>query len=95
MILWHERPIGRLYIERRADEIRGIDIAILPAFRQAGSGSAILQDLLAEPGRCPKPFRVHVEKLNRAQRLDERLGCSTLADDGRYLFMEWRPAVRS
>jgi hypothetical protein len=57
---------------------------------QAGIGTATLQDLLAEATRCRKPFRIHVEKFNRAQRLYERLGFSTLADDGMYLFMEWR-----
>ena len=85
IILWHERPIGRLYIERRADEIRGIDIALLPAYRQAGIGTAILQGLLAEAASDGKPFRIHVEKFNRAQRLYERLGFTTLDDDGVYL----------
>ena len=94
IILWHERPIGRLYIERRADEIRGIDIALLPEYRQAGIGTAILQGLLAEAARAGKPFRIHVEKFNRAQRLYERLGFTTLDDDGVYLFMEWRPVTR-
>ena len=94
IILRDERPIGRLYIERRADEMRGIDIALLPEYRQAGIGTAILQDLLAEAPRAGKPFRIHVEKLNRAQRLYERLGFTTLDDDGAYLFMEWRPVTR-
>ena len=94
IILWHERPIGRLYLERRADEIRGIDIALLPECRGAGIGTAILQDLLAEAARAGKPFRIHVARLNRAQRLYERLGFSTLEDDGVYLFMEWSPDGR-
>jgi GNAT superfamily N-acetyltransferase len=91
---WHERPIGRLYIEHRPDEICGIDIALLPPYRQAGIGTAILQGLLAEATRRHKPFRIHVEKFNRAQHLYERLGFTTLADDGVYLFMEWRPDAR-
>jgi ribosomal protein S18 acetylase RimI-like enzyme len=91
IILWHERPIGRLYVERRSDEVSGIDIALLPDYRQAGIGTAILQGLLAGAARDGKPFRIHVEKFNRAQRLYERLGFTTLADDGMYLFMEWRP----
>lgn len=93
IILHHERPIGRLYIERRTDETRGIDIAILPEYRRAGIGTAILQDLLAEATRDGKPFRIHVEKFNRAQRLYKRLGFTILDDDGVYLFMEWRPEV--
>jgi RimJ/RimL family protein N-acetyltransferase len=91
LILWHGSPIGRLYIERRHDEIRGIDIVLLPAYRQAGLGTAILHRLLAEAAREAKPFRMHVEKFNRAQNLYKRLGFTTLADDGMYLFMEWRP----
>ena len=94
MILWHGAPIGRLYIEHRDDEIRGIDIALLPKYRQAGIGTAIIQDLLAEAAREHKPFRIHVEKFNRAQNLYKRLGFTTLADDGMYLFMEWRPDSR-
>ena len=94
IILWHERPIGRLYIECRPDEIRGIDIALLQEFRQVGIGTAILHGLLAEASRAGKPFRIHVEKFNRAQNLYKRLGFTTLADDGMYLFMEWRPDLR-
>jgi ribosomal protein S18 acetylase RimI-like enzyme len=95
IILRHGTPIGRLYVERRADEIRGIDIALLPEYRQAGIGGAIVRHLLAEAAREHKPFRIHVEKFNRAQRLYRRLGFTTLADDGAYLFMEWRPAPES
>jgi GNAT superfamily N-acetyltransferase len=91
IILWHERPIGRLYLERRRDEIRGIDIALLPAYRQTGIGTAILRDRLDEAARDRKPFRLHVARANRARRLYERLGFTTLQDDGVYLFMEWTP----
>lgn len=91
VILWHGRPIGRLYLERRVDEIRGVDIALLPAYRQAGIGTALLQVLLAEAAGAGKPFRLHVAKFNRARRLYERLGFITLEDDGVYLFMEWSP----
>jgi GNAT superfamily N-acetyltransferase len=94
IILRHERPVGRLYLERRAHEIRGIDIALLPEYRRTGIGTAILQDLLAEAARAGKPFRIHVAKLNPAQRLYERLGFRTLEDDGVYLGMEWSPDSR-
>jgi ribosomal protein S18 acetylase RimI-like enzyme len=90
IVLYHARPIGRLDLEERVDEVRGIDIALLPEYRNTGLGTAILQGLLAEAARRGKPFRLHVEKFNRAQRLYRRLGFTTLADDGVYLFMEWR-----
>ena len=91
VILLQDCPIGRLYVEQRADEIRGIDMALLPEYRQAGIGTAVLKDLLANAAQARKPFRIHVEKLNRARRLYERLGFTTLEDDGVHLFMEWCP----
>jgi GNAT superfamily N-acetyltransferase len=94
IILRHDRPIGRLYVERRPEEIRGIDIALLPESRQAGIGTAILRHLLDEAACERKPCRIHVEKFNRAQRLYKRLGFTTLADDGMYLHMEWQPDIR-
>lgn len=94
IILWHERPIGRLYLQHGSDEIRGIDIALLPAYRQAGIGTAILQDRLDEAARQGKLFRLHVAKSNRARRLYERLGFTAVRDDGVYLFMEWSPKDR-
>jgi ribosomal protein S18 acetylase RimI-like enzyme len=90
IILYYERPIGRLDIDERADEIRGIDIALLPEYRNTGLGTAILRGLLADAAHRGKPFRIHVEKFNRAQRLYRRLGFTILADDGAYLFMEWQ-----
>lgn len=91
VLLWKGQPIGRLYVLRRPDEIRIIDIAILPAWRQQGIGGALLRDLLAEGQAAGVPVRIHVEKQNPALRLYERLGFKPLEDHGVYLFLE-RPA---
>jgi len=48
LILWGEEPIGRLYVQRGAQEIRIIDIALLPAYRRRGIGTHLIQQLLAE-----------------------------------------------
>ena len=83
-------PVGRLYVARWQDEIRLVDIALLPPSRNAGLGSAILRDLLAAAA-AHKPVRIHVEKFNPALRLYERLGFAPIEDKGVYLFMEWSP----
>jgi hypothetical protein len=36
--------------------------------------------------------RTHVEKVNRARRLYERLGFSIVGDEGVYWALEWTPA---
>lgn len=87
------QPAGRLYVARWPREIRLIDVALLPEFRRQGLGSAILGDLLAEARRAGKPVTIHVERLNPALRLYERLGFRQKEDKGVYLFLEWYPAA--
>lgn len=83
--------IGRLYVDRRADEIRIIDIALLPGHRGGGIGSALLGDILVEAAQTKRPVRIHVEQLNPALRLYERLGFTKTADHGVYHLMVWTP----
>ena len=83
----------RLYVDRQPDEIRIIDIALLPAFRNAGIGSSILRDLLGEGDRTGKPVTIHVEKMNPALRLYQRLGFQEAGDVGVYWFMRYGPAA--
>lgn len=91
LVLRGERPIGRLYVDRREDEFRLIDIALLPEERNRGIGGALLGELLAEAAAAAKPVRIHVEPFNPALRLYRRLGFELLEDKGVYWFMEWRP----
>ena len=48
LLLVDGEPAGRLYVDRRPDEIRLIDIALLPERRGTGVGGAILERILAE-----------------------------------------------
>jgi GNAT superfamily N-acetyltransferase len=91
LILVDGKGAGRLYVARLANEILVVDIALLPAFRSRGVGSQLLRELQAEATRASKPLRIHVEHVNPARRLYDRLGFTVLEDQGIYLFMEWRP----
>jgi ribosomal protein S18 acetylase RimI-like enzyme len=91
LVLLSGRPVGRLYVARRADDILLIDIALLPEHRNAGIGSLLLTDLLAEAEQVGKPVRLHVGPWNRARRLYERLGFRRIAQQGLYWLMEWLP----
>ena len=42
LVLQNGEPIGRLYVDRRVDEIRIVDIALLQQYRSKGVGSALL-----------------------------------------------------
>jgi GNAT superfamily N-acetyltransferase len=85
------RPAGRLYVHRGRDEIRVVDIALLPLFRNAGTGSRLLASIFAEADATGLPVRIHVEVLNPARRLYERLGFAPVADHGVYVQMERSP----
>jgi ribosomal protein S18 acetylase RimI-like enzyme len=80
-------PVGRLYVHRGADEIRIVDIALLPEHRGNGVGTALLRELLAEADAAGKRVTIHVERLNPALRLYERLGFEVAEDKGVYLFL--------
>jgi GNAT superfamily N-acetyltransferase len=89
VVLVEGAPAGRLYVHRRPEEIRLVDIALLPKFRKGGIGTSILRDLLAEGEAAGKPVTIHVEIYNPAMRLYERLGFRSVEDRGVYRLMKW------
>jgi GNAT superfamily N-acetyltransferase len=94
LILVGDRPVGRLYVARRTDEIRILDIALLPEHRNFGIGGSIIKDILEEGSKAGKPVRIYVESFSPSLRLFERLGFSRVEDIGSHLLMEWRSPVQ-
>jgi GNAT superfamily N-acetyltransferase len=84
-------PVGRLYVDEWDDELRLVDVALLPEARGRGIGSRLLSDLQATATRLGKPLRIHVERFSPALSLYHRLGFGLVEDRGVYLFLEWRP----
>jgi len=84
---------GRLYLNRTRDEVRIIDISLLPAYRGKGLGTKILRDVIAEGRTAGLPVKLTVFLNNPAQRLYKRLGFQTTGDNGAYLSMECPTAV--
>jgi ribosomal protein S18 acetylase RimI-like enzyme len=94
VILVDDEPAGRLLVARWANEVRIVDISILPEFRGRGAGGVLLRRLLDEATAAGKRVTIHVERSNRALGLYERLGFRPVGEHGVYLRMEWEPASR-
>lgn len=86
-----ERPIGRLYLDRRPDEIRVVDVALLSKSRGQGIGGKIMQDIILEGNHARLPVRIHVERQNPARRLYDRLGFCLAAEGDVYDLLEYPP----
>ena len=93
LILFQERIIGRLYLDYREEEIRIVDIAIIPTARRSGIGTQLLKDVISTAAMSKKAVRIHVEKNNPALSLYQRLDFNAVEDQGVYQLMEWRPSI--
>jgi GNAT superfamily N-acetyltransferase len=88
LILLENEPIGRLYVARSAEEIRILDIALVPAHRGKGIGTQLILNLLDEAANTQKPLRIYVERDNPSVGLFERMGFSQAEDIGSHFLME-------
>ncbi|HLT21555.1 MAG TPA: GNAT family N-acetyltransferase [Thermomicrobiales bacterium] len=83
-------PIGRIYTAEWDEDLRLIEITLLPEYRNRGIGTRLIRDVMERARALGKPVRLHVENFNPARHLYERLGFTVLEERGFNLFMEWR-----
>jgi GNAT superfamily N-acetyltransferase len=89
LILFEGEPAGRLWVARTSEQIRLLDIAILPEFQNRKIGTFLLKQLIGESDETGTPLRHMIFKLNTdARRFYERLGFRLKEDDRMYLLME-------
>jgi ribosomal protein S18 acetylase RimI-like enzyme len=80
---------GRLYVARCAGEVRLVDIALLPAYRGRGIGTALVTGLQREAAAAGQVVVLHVRADSPARALYERLGFRVVGDLGVDLRLEW------
>ena len=92
VILLDGRTAGRLWVGRAGEEIRLLDIALLPWARGQGVGTELVRMLIEEARASGRRLRHMVFVMNEgARRLYERLGFVVFEEAGAYLHMEWVP----
>lgn len=82
---------GRLYVWETTDEIRLIDIILLPKYRGKGIGSRILKNLIKNSEESGKVLNLHVLKTNTASRFYTKLGFTVNEEKESHYFMSYTP----
>ena len=83
------QPVGRLYVDRRADEVRILDITIMPTHRGRGIGARLLEELIDEVRETGKPLGIYLDNGCASIRLFERLGFKPIERGDPVTLFEW------
>jgi ribosomal protein S18 acetylase RimI-like enzyme len=87
LVVERESVIGRLYVDTAASEVRLMEVTLLPAFRNRGIGTLLMEAILAYADALRRPASLHVEPFNPAKRMYDRLGFQVIETRGVYEFM--------
>jgi len=90
IIEYHGLDVGRLYIERREQEMCIMDIAILHPYRRRGLARKLITELLTEASQKHQRVILHVEPENVAKQLYIALGFKVVGEISFYQRMEWQ-----
>lgn len=94
LVLEYEgQPVGRLYLGMDPGPVRLMDIAVLPAWRGRGWGSAIVRAVLDLADREGRETLLFVEANNPAYSLYAREGFQDEAVEGVYVRMRRSPCA--
>jgi GNAT superfamily N-acetyltransferase len=81
---------GRIWVDRSENEIRIIDISLLPEFRRNGIGRRLYEGLIAEAEIARKKLRCSVSRFNGVSlQFHERLGFAVVSGGDMDLELEW------
>lgn len=90
IIIYENTLIGRLYVERLKEEIRIMDIALLPDYCNKGLGTYLLKNIMDEAEKDNKYIRLHIDDYNPAVSLFLRLGFYQIRKKGQYILFGWQ-----
>lgn len=83
------KDAGWVVVDILPDEVRLVEIIVLPELRGRGIGTAVIREILAIGSEARKPVRLNVKVMNQgAIRLYERLSFRRTGGDEAQHFME-------
>jgi GNAT superfamily N-acetyltransferase len=91
IILLGDVAVGRLYVARLSNEIRILDVTVLPAYRGRDVGTRIIGRLKSEASATRRPLRIFVESFNPSLCFFEGLGFVKVGEFAHNHLLEWCP----
>ncbi|WP_421800260.1 GNAT family N-acetyltransferase [Haliscomenobacter sp.] len=91
-----QEVVGRLYVHwsYSPQEVRIMDVALLPAYRGQGIGSQLIKAVQKKGAEMGKTVTIHVEYNNPALQLYQRLGFQKIGEfNSVYYLLEWKPVA--
>jgi len=95
IVLLAGQPVGRMVLDRRPAEIRVVDLALLPAWRNQGVGTWLMRQVCREAAIAGKSVTLCVLQNNRALHWYARLGFTPAGPPGVYEELAWLPGSAS
>jgi len=90
IVLRDAQPVGRIWIAELENEVRLVDIALLPGARNSGIGSLLVGQLQRRAQAAGKPLRSSVFRFNPGSlRWHQRLGFRVAGQDELRIDLEW------
>ena len=95
VIIYNKKDAGRFFTCETENDIRLLDITILPEFTGKGIGTNLLNRLIQRSNKIQKKISLHVIASNPAMKLYQRLGFVHIKNEGFYYYMEREPGDHS
>jgi RimJ/RimL family protein N-acetyltransferase len=93
IIMLGDRPVGRIYLDRRESEIRILDITVLTQYRGQGIGTPIIRDVMEEAARAGKTVSINLDSFSQSHQLFARLGFKSTETTSFHTLYVWNPKV--
>lgn len=88
IIRYNEHLIGRVYVNYADDEIKILDIKLLPQWQKRGIGARIIKIILEKADEKGVPVRIYVEESNPVMSYFKQFGFTQSRDFGMELMLE-------
>jgi ribosomal protein S18 acetylase RimI-like enzyme len=92
IILWQNKPIGRIYLWENDKDLRIVDLSLLPNQRCLGIGTQLLQTVICAARQTGSSVSLYVDPTNPARLLYQRVGFRCEGEgNAHHLFMRHQP----